>query len=262
MVKRQRGLLDAIGSRVGTKVVYLKAAWADPVLYGGRGERWGNDLDVLVEPSAFEPFARELEAMGFRREPLLSHHALRGSPFRAPHHLVDVDLHHALGQRPWFPLDDAALLRRAHAWDSVDGPIMGLCAEDQVVHAVTHHAGDRFTLDDRHTTDVLRLLRSHDVDWGSVCRTCSEAHLEVALHVVAGMLRRRGADVPDTPLTPSQRLRLKALEGLFKVGGQRRFWTTSRTANIRLELLFLLPLLSTRRTALARFVAGAMRARV
>ncbi len=255
-------MLDAIGARVGTKVVYLKSAWADPVLYGGRGERWGTDIDLLVEPSAFDAFGRELEMLGFRGERLLAHHALRGRPFRAPEGLIDVDLHHGLGQRPWFPLDDAALFARAHPWDSVDGPVMGLCAEDQVVHAVTHHAGDRFTLDDRHTTDVLRLLQRQDVDWGSVSRTCLEAHLELALHVFAGMLQKRGAEVPDLPLTATQRLRLKALERLFEVGGERRFWTKSRTANIRLELLVLLPLLSTRLTALPRFVAGAMRARV
>ena len=261
-VKRQREMLDAIGVRAGTKVVYLKAAWADPVLCGGRGERFGTDIDVLIAPTSFEAFGRELEALGFRRDALLAHHAQRGSPFRAPRGLIDVDLHHALGQRPWFPLDDAGLLERAHPWESVDGPIMGLCAEDQVVHAVTHHAGDRFTLDDRHTTDIVRLLGRQSVAWDRVRATCAEAKLEIALHVFAGMLRKRGAAAPDFPLTRPQQLRLHALRRAFAIDGQRRFWTKSRKANIRLELVFLLPLLSTRTTALARFAAAAVRARL
>ncbi|HSI03827.1 MAG TPA: nucleotidyltransferase family protein [Myxococcota bacterium] len=262
MVKRQRGILDAIGARVGTKVVYLKAAWADPVLYSGLGERWGVDIDVLVEPRAFDAFAAELRAHGFRGDRLLAHHALRGLPFRAPADLIDVDLHRALGPRPWFPLDDERLLERAHAWDSVDGPIMGLCAEDQVVHAVVHYAGARFTLDDRHLGDVLRLLARQAVDWQAVIRTCADAHLTIALHVLADMLRRRGGKVPEIPLATAERLRVDLLRRLFNLGGERRVWTTGHVANIRVELLALLPLLSTRTSALPRFLASAVAARL
>src|SRR2546430_12838012 len=67
VIKAQRRLLDQIGQKVATPVVYLKAAWADPVLYGGTGQREGSDIDVLVRPPAFFAFARALEGLGFRR---------------------------------------------------------------------------------------------------------------------------------------------------------------------------------------------------
>src|SRR4051794_38876039 len=67
VTKTARKILDEIGAEVGTPVVYLKAAWADPVLYGGRGERMGTDIDVLVRAPCFEAFAAALVGRGYRR---------------------------------------------------------------------------------------------------------------------------------------------------------------------------------------------------
>lgn len=260
-VKRQRALLDSIGAKVGTPVVYLKAAWADPVLYGGRGERWGGDIDVLVDVRARPAFAAELAREGFRGDDLLPHHKRRAWQFRHDE-VIGVDLHAGIAEQPWFTLGAAGLLKRSHAWDSVDGPILGLCAEDQVVHAVAHYAGDRYTLDGRHAGDVIRLLDRDEVDWDAIADTCTRAHMWIPLHLLAGMLRRKGAVVPDFPLTVSQRARLTALRRIFNVGGERRFFTRNRAANIRIDLLTFFPLLSTRWSALPRFAAGAVVARV
>lgn len=262
LVKRQRALLDDIGARVGTPVVYLKAAWADPVLYDGRGERSGVDIDVLIEPSRYESYAAGLAACGFNRRPLLRHHALRGHAFTAPEGLIDVDLHRAIAQPPWFVLDEAGLLKRAQRYDSVDGPILGLSPDDQVVHAAAHYAGARFSLDDRHLNDVIRLLQRFTVDWATADRACSNGYLGVGLRVFANMLRERGADVPPLPSSPTVRARLALLRALFNIGGERRVYTRNVVANIRLELLTYYPLVSTRPSALLRFAGQAVLARV
>lgn len=262
LVKRQRALLDAIGVQAGTPVVYLKAAWADPVLYGGRGERSGVDIDVLVSPAAYDGYARLMRHRGFIIRPLLHHHALRGHAFTAPAGMIDVDLHRAIAQPPWFVLDELSLLKRARYYDSVDGKVLGLAPDDQIVHAAAHYTGGRFTLDDRHLGDVVRLLQQFEVDWSAIDATCSHGHLGVGLRVLMRMLRDRGAHVPELPQSPGVAARLRLLERLFNVPGPRRFWTRSAVANVRLDLLTYYPVVSTRPTALPRFLVGALAARV
>lgn len=260
-VKRQRAALDAIGARLGVPVVYLKAAWADPVLYGGRGQRWGSDIDVLVPAAARRAFAEALEDEGYRGDAMFEHRVQRGWQFRHDT-LIGVDLHIRITEPVWFPFDSTAALSRAHAWPSVDGDIVGLCAEDQVVHATAHYASDRYTLDGRHLGDIVLLLERQKVDWDAITDQCARAHMTIALHILATMLRRQGAVVPDISLTVRDKVRLTALRRVFNVGGTRRFFTKNREANIRIDLLTLMPLLSTRWSALPRLLASSAKARL
>jgi hypothetical protein len=82
------------------------------------------------------------------------------------------------------------------------------------------------------------------------------------LHVFAAMLRRRGNLVGDVTLTFTEKARLTALRRVFNVGGKRRFYTASRDANVRIDLLALFPLLSTRWSALPRLLGSAASERV
>lgn len=259
-MKQQRAFLDSIGAKLGVTVVYLKGAWADPVLYGGRGERFSNDVDILVDPRARWTFARELEAHGYASMPALGHHIQRGWHFRRQNTIVDLHLN--IAEQPWFPIDVAGLLKRAHAWESVDGPVIGLSADDQVVHAAAHYAADRYLLDDRHMSDVERLLETRDVNWSAIEDTCARGHMTIPLHVFGAMLRRRGNVVPDISLSVAEKARLTALRRVFNVGGRRRFYTASRDTNVRVDLLALFPLLSTRWSALPRLLASSVTERV
>lgn len=262
-VKRQRGLLDSIGERLGTPVVYLKAAWSDPVLYGGRGERSGTDIDILVSRKARFAFADELARHGFRPERQLAHHLQRGWQMWPPDGDISVDLHAGIGELPWFPIDPIGLLKRSHDWDGVDGSLLALCTEDQVVHAVAHYAADRFNLDERHLGDIVRLLAARSVDWDAVTETCALAHMRIPLYIFAAMLRRRGARVPDIALPAAERSRLAALEAVFFSAPEaRRFYTDNFATNVRIDLLFFFPLLSTRVTALPRLLTSAVTSRV
>ncbi|HEY0711977.1 MAG TPA: nucleotidyltransferase family protein [Polyangia bacterium] len=143
LIKGQRATLDEIGRAVGTRVLYLKAAWADPVLYGGRGERTGSDIDLLVAPAHFEAFAAALQARGFQRHlhPSASYERYFGHKewsFAPPSGAVGIDLHRSLTEPIWYDLRTEDLIARARAWDSIDGPIWSLDAEDQIISGASH----------------------------------------------------------------------------------------------------------------------------
>src|SRR5437867_772946 len=109
VIQAERKLLDEVGQAVGTPVVYLKAAWADPVLYGGRGQRVGSDIDVLVRPASFLAFARALEERGFRRyvAPWLRasfRWGYKAWTYEGLPRWMTVDLHRGIAERPWFDL--------------------------------------------------------------------------------------------------------------------------------------------------------------
>ncbi len=256
LVKRQRTLLDDIGARRGTPVVYLKAAWADPVLYGGRGERSGCDIDVLISAKAYDAFAAELLAAGFRKQPTLGLLTTKGETFRGPTGHLDVDLHRGLAQPPWFRTPDAAMLMRARPFDSPDGPIVGLSPTDQIVHLVAHSANSRFDLADRHLNDGLRVLDRFDIDWDAIMAACRDGFLEVALHIVTRLLVDHGARVPPIAESIQSRSRRLALAPFFDSTRGRRFPTSHPKTNSRFDLLVFLPLLSTRRSALPQLTAA------
>lgn len=257
-VRRQRLVLDEIGRAVGTRVVYLKSAWSEPVLYGGRGERSGVDVDVLVDAAAFEAFARALVQRGFVRlehpDHPVSAYAGKDWSFDAPAGYMAVDLHRALAVPPWFDLPGAGPLARAIPYDSVDGPILSLCPEDQVVFFAAHLGTHCLELDDRHLEDVTRLAARFPIDWGVVCARAHQAGLFGALTVCAAALRVRGVALPDTALGPVGRLdwRGRALRWFVEPGSLAR----RRALPPRLELVTVMPLLSDRRAILPRFLAS------
>jgi hypothetical protein len=260
LIKAQRRLLDGVGRQVGTPVVYLKAAWADPVLYGGRGERAGGDVDVLVRPASFAAFARALEGLGFRRYTVPWLRAsfrwgYKAWTFEGRPHWVTVDLHRGIAEPPWFELPADQCVDRAITYDSVDGPILSLCPEDQVLYAATHYGQHRFSIDQKHLDDTERLVRTRAIDWTVVLDRARPLGLEVALLLMLESLRARGAEVPATAEGPALRWRLAFARRWVSTGPEleRRFPMTRVVDNaIRM------PLLSGRATALPRFIAGYM----
>lgn len=254
-IRRQRALLDEVAAEVGAKIAYLKAAWADPVLYGGRGERTGIDVDVLIDPIRFEAFAAVLERRGFSRQRHPRHpvSAYEGKDwtFDAPKGFVPVDLHRALAVPPWFDLSAEGPLDRSLAYDSIDGPIVSLCPEDQVVFLAAHCATHVFDLDERHLGDIVRLLATRSVDWSVVAERAAAAYLRGPLYLCAHALAARGVSVPRSILKPTglAAVRARVLERFISVPGLEKKAVLPRQA----ELVVLLPLLSNRTSALPRF---------
>jgi hypothetical protein len=260
VIKAQRRLLDDIGQRLATPVVYLKAAWADPVLYGGTGQRWGSDIDVLVRPSTFFAFARELERLGFRRyvAPWLRvtfRLGYKAWTFEGLPRWMTVDLHRAIAEAPWFDLPPDGCLDRAIPYDSVDGPILSLAPEDQVLYAAAHYGQHRFTIDGRHLDDMERLLKRHAVDWPLVLERARPGGLSVPIFLLMESLRARGAQVPAPP-------------GDWRLDYAHRWVAAGPDLERRLPLSRVvdnavrMPLLSGRPLALPRFAASYLGFRV
>jgi hypothetical protein len=234
VVQRQRQYLTALGRRCGTAVVFLKAAWADPVLYGGRGDRSGADLDILVSPRAYLMFAAALERDGYRRYRVPTHPFTgrfeREWKFSPPGAEMDVDLHRRLAVWPWFELKTDDYLNRAILYPSCDGPILSLAPEDQVVFAATHLAGHAYALDDRHLEDMRRLIASTPIAWPLVAQRARAGYCRKPLAILAKMLRDRSDVIPEC-LIPSSAL-------------------PRAPSSPRLQMLFFLPRMSSRRLAL------------
>ena len=201
---RQRELLREIAQEVGADLLFLKAAWADPVLYGARGERTGSDLDVLVSPGRFEAFAAALEQRGFRRYEPATHRATiewgsKEWSYGHPGAWMPVDLHRELAERPWFDLDPAAVFSRARDWSAGAETIRSLGAEDQLLYAALHYANHLYEIDARHADDVVRLLGREAIDWSLVFREADRGGMRLAVQLLLEHLRARGVDAPSTP---------------------------------------------------------------
>lgn len=258
-----RGLcqqLDGIGNQVGTPVVYLKAAWADPVLYGGQGRRTGVDVDVLIDPGRFESFGRELEERGFERyrhpSPALeSYFRDKEWTFLPPRPgEPSVDLHCALGDPYWFALPTETLLARATTYDGAHGPILSLAPEDQILYAAVHYANHLYAIDGRHLEDVARLIAIQPIDWGDVVARARAARMRLPLLLLLEALRVGGADVPAGSIR-SPGFGLSARRAL-----SRRWIVTTpalgrrRASGDLTDYLVLRPLLSDRAFALPRVI--------
>lgn len=209
-------MLDEIGAALGTPVVYLKAAWADPVLYGGRGLRRGCDVDVLVRAPAAAAFACALEERQFRRHEskwyrATTHFGNHAWSYVGPPGFLSVDLHLRLGGLPWFELDAGECIDRAVAYDSVDGAVLSFCPDDQVVFAALHSACHGFGYHQRQLEDVTRLLGTHPVEWAAVHDRARKGGLLLPLFLLLEALRLRGAAVPPAEF-PNGRLFARRLD--------------------------------------------------
>lgn len=258
-----RRQLDEIGQQVGTPVVYLKAAWADPVLYGGKGERAGVDVDALVHPASFERFAAALEGRGFRRyqheSPAFeSYFRDKAWTFFPERGALSVDLHCGVGDPFWFRLPTEPLLERAISYDGASGPVLSLSPEDQILYAAVHYANHIYQIDGRHLEDVARLVRARPIVWPDVMARARAAGMRLPLLLLLEALRAGGADVPET-LTPSPGFGLSARRALC-----RRWIVTTPVLGRRraspdlMEYLVLRPLLSDRPSALPRVITQLM----
>lgn len=240
---RQRALLREVAREVGADLLFLKAAWSDAVLFGGRGARMGSDLDALVTPGRFEAFAAALEQRGFRRYEPASHRATiewgsKEWTYSHPGAWMPVDLHRQLAEPPWFELDAAAVFARARDWPAAGETIRSLGAEDQLLYAAVHYANHLYEIDARHADDVIRLMEREPMDWPVVFREAERGGMRLGLQLLLEHLRARGVAAPATPweLQAWMRVRRRVIGRWVEAGatlGRRR--PTSRRLSVLLE---------------------------
>ena len=257
LIQAQRRLLDQMGERIGTPVVYLKAAWADPVLYAGRGERVGGDIDILVRPERFRAYAHSLAAAGFKRfhdrwHVASQHFVGKAWLYQPPSaYALAVDLHRELVDGPWFKFAAEGLVDRAVAYASVDGKILSLAPEDQVVYAAAHYANHRYSLGPQHLNDMVALLSQVKVNWNLIRDRADESFLSVPLLVLIAALRQRGVAVPVHAEAAAWLHRWSAILCKWLLDSDHLQRQSPMVAS---DLLWLMPLLSNRKSALPRYL--------
>lgn len=169
MMKALREQLSWLSRELRIPFVFVKGAFSDPVLYGGRGERFVSDVDLLVPERELARVASALRRLDYERVIYPEH---RFSNDRSKEWTLNprdgrgltIDLHRGLANRP-YALDDAALIARARYYDSVDGRVLSLEPTDQVLYTAVHYANHGFALDGRHLEDTRRLVARFPVDW-------------------------------------------------------------------------------------------------
>lgn len=200
LAQSQRLQLEGVASRLGIKLIFLKAVWADEVLFGGVGTRIGGDIDVLVEPSRFHQFAAALEGEGYTRMVSSSHRVTsdygdKEWAFKKSGAFLPIDLHRTISDQ--FRSATHGFIARAKAYQTATGSILSLEEEDQVLYCVMHYIGHMFFLDGRHLGDVARLLQTVPLDWGVIRSRARTLGLTVAMALLSEALHGIGADVPD-----------------------------------------------------------------
>jgi hypothetical protein len=256
LMSAHRRLLDELGRAVGTPVVFLKAAWADPVLRGGRGERVGGDVDVLVEAKSFHRFARALTAHGYRHLVVPRRWATtrvhQAWVFANDNNPLPIDLHRGLTVGPWFHLPARECLARAIAYDGAAGPVLSLCPEDQVLYAAVHYCNHRFSIDQRHLDDVVDLARARAIDWSTLESRATRYGLLLPLALVLEALRARGVSAP--PLrSPGPLFDLRLWRAHHWIATAPALARKRDTGPVH-DMLFRVPLLSSRPLALPTFL--------
>jgi len=258
LLAAQRRELTALGEAAGTRVLFLKAAWADPVLYGGTGQRQGGDLDVLIAPERFVAFAKLLRQAGYEPLHTATHpvyeRAQKESVFFGGEQRLPLDVHRGLVEEPWFAWPVERSIDDAVAYASPDGPVLSLCPSDQVLYAAAHYANHALQLDARHLRDIQRLLGPRSawrdqVNWRDVNQHAHAAGLEIALGFVVRELSHLEPtlDLRVAPLRGRAAKRLAAAEVIM------RAHVSARLDNYQRALVH--TLLSNRPTALPRFLA-------
>jgi len=256
-LRAQRELVREVAGELKVPVLFLKAAWADPVLYGGEGKRHGTDIDVLVRPTDFESIALALEKRGFRRTQGLE--GERGRYFEhketcllppAGSAYLTIDLHRALTNPIWFDVATEALIARARTYEVGTEKIVSLSPEDQILHACLHYAGHAFDLDGRHLEDVLRLVSTMPIDWHEVNQRARETKTSTMLSLLQSALQGLGSGPLPVETPPEARWRAWAIRKLLSPDGQLR---RQRPRSRWLDYLLVRPLMTDDSTAALRF---------
>jgi hypothetical protein len=128
--------LGAAALRAGMDLYLLKGAALATALYRDPGLRPMSDVDVLVEPSQFDLWSRELETLGYVTVDASDH----ATCFRRRTTGVLVELHRQLTSGAEFlGVETGAILERSRPIDAASAPrLRTLSWEDHLVHLCLH----------------------------------------------------------------------------------------------------------------------------
>ncbi len=201
VARAQRREIASIAEKAGVRAIFLKAAWADEILYGGEGARHGADIDVFCPGAAFRKLAVALQQAGYERKIVKGYRATsdlgdKEWSFAAAHGGLPLDLHRALSEH--YRSCTLPFARRAKTYSTADGDaICSLDEEDQILFCAIHHVNHGFDLDGRHLNDIAELVRAREIDWQAVKKRSRQHGLQVPMALMFESLEGRGARVPE-----------------------------------------------------------------
>jgi Uncharacterised nucleotidyltransferase len=255
-LRAQRELIREVAAELNAPVLFLKAAWADPVLYGNEGKRYGTDVDILVRREVFEDFAERLVKRGFRRAKGLG--GERGRYFEDKETgllppkgsgYLPIDLHRGLTNPIWFNCNPDDLFSRSRTYEVGTEKITSLCPEDQIIHACLHYAGHALDLDSRHLEDIHLLVSAFSIDWNVVKERAIATRCTTMLYLLQSALRSMGSDIPVTVRLDFQ-MKAWAIRKLVEPDERMR---RQRPRSRWVDYLLVRPLMSDDWTASVRF---------
>ena len=224
-------------AREGIGVAPLKGAHLLTSVYpAGEDRGMLSDVDFLVRPGEFARAGALLSRMGFARAPWPKGRIATEEVFYEAGYTLDVDggrhilfeLHRHLIQPARHPIDDAAMWRRSSPSTFEGAPCRRLAQDDHFLHAIVHLLTHQFVSPQRSLRDLELLLRSGQVDLGTVARRAREWECARATWICLGLLRARCPELvaPRTldelsPPLPSRRVArfLVPDEGGFRWSG-------------------------------------------
>jgi hypothetical protein len=160
--------------------IALKGSASAYTLYSDSSHRARRDVDILVHPDDLVEVSRAARDAGWEDVTHATHLAGSG---RAPYerewmvplgvHRVGCDVHQRLLRWTEFPVDTAEILERgrrlASGWR--------VCApSDLLIHTALHAANAGFQVPLRSWLDVLRLVRSPELNWEHVVTSARRWH--------------------------------------------------------------------------------------
>lgn len=149
---RSRTTLTAVAAaftRAGLVHAFWKGSFADLTLWGGRGLRVGDDVDVLVMEGDWSRARHALAAIGFVPQDADGKRAQARTAKAWPFHSVvegraPVDLHRRPLNDPPFSSASADVLAHAETFDTPSGPLPGAAAATSIPWIAGNLAGGRF----------------------------------------------------------------------------------------------------------------------
>ncbi len=155
--------LGAVAFREGMDLHLLKGAAFATALYRDPGLRPMSDIDVLVSPSDFESWSRELERLDYRLVDVSDH----ASGYRRQATGVLVELHRELtSSADFLGLETAAILARSRPIDAGFGMrLRTLSWEDHLLHLCLHASFQHgFRQTGLNACDALKIVERTDLD--------------------------------------------------------------------------------------------------
>lgn len=189
-------------SKVGIDVIVLKGPHLASEFYDDPSQRRYCDLDLLVKPPAFSRAIEALAARRFNVSPGLSSRRATMRDYYCAHLAspfgVSVELHRAFAGHDRYPVDLDGVFARATPFRLGSVQVLGLGAEDLLLHLCIHMAKSYFRVEKKHVKDIALVMAKRPVEWRGFLDLVGRARCTAgAWYALNAAVEQYGAVVPE-----------------------------------------------------------------